>query len=69
MHWNRRPAVGSIWPILGYMWWGAVGALLTQAVWHRRALAEWVLEEYRYRKGGLQVWWLLRKERKEQDRG
>lgn len=69
MHWRRRRTVDNMWPALWFIGWGAVGSLLTQAIWHHRALAEWVHEEYRYRKGGLQVWWLLRKERKEEDRG
>lgn len=46
------------------MLWGAVGSLLVQALWHRKAVAEWLREEYRYRRDSVLVWWAIRKERR-----
>lgn len=53
----------SLWQVLTWVLGGMVGSLLVQLLWHRKAAAEWCREEYRYRRGGLLVWWAMRKER------
>lgn len=54
--------MGSYWLGLAT---GVGAALLVLALVCYQQMWEFLKEEYRYRKGGVQVWWLQRKERKQ----
>lgn len=46
---------------------GAAAALLVLAVLNRRNVWWHITEEFRYRRDGIHVWWILRQERKAEE--